>query len=363
MKSVSWQSHGPSNSNHSHSQGMSSITKCTYFCIRSKLFYVVLLVVWLAYFYYIYSNNYARRHPFKTKFPADILSTSYLSRSRSNVSSNGGRKSLKSSSSSIAVETDTNTHRDGDVVDLIVVPGHAVIKLNMIAQADREDSAWYLLDYQRNQGFPSIISSHIKVAIELLRNNSQSLLVFSGGETRKDVGPMSEAASYYYFAAEKHWLSADLLDGNRVFLEEYALDSYENVLYSICRFREIKGYYPRRVFIVGFDFKSRRFEQLHRTAIGFSSDRFHYVKVHPSSQQQQRGFDWARSVEGERLAYQQFEGDLYGCSDPALAQKRQARNPFHRTIPYLSACPEVVSLLQWCGPGLYTDMDQLPWNK
>jgi len=360
--------HSPSNSNHihGHNQGISGITKCTYFCIRSKLFYVVLLLVWLAYFYYIYSNNHPRRHPFKTKFPAHVLSASYLSRSRSNVSSAGG-KSLEASSSSIAAETDANTSRDDDVVDLIVVPGHAVIKLNMIAQADREDSAWYLLDYQRNQGFPSIISSHIKVAIDLLRNNSHSLLIFSGGETRKDVGPMSEAASYYYFAVEKHWLTADLLDGNRVFLEEFALDSYENVLYSICRFREIKGYYPSRVFIVGFDFKSRRFEQLHRMAIGFSPERFHYVKVRPPSssqqQQQQHGFDRVRSMEGERLAYQQFEGDLYGCSDPALAQKRQARNPFHRTIPYLSACPEVVSLLQWCGPGLYADMDQLPWNK
>jgi len=313
----------------------------------------------MAYFYYIYSNH-ARKHPFKKKFPEDILSTAYPPRSRSNVSSTGARKSMDTSSSSIAALRTDTTNNGNALVDLIVVPGHAVIKLNMIAQADQEDNAWYLLDYQRNQGFPSIISSHIKVGIELLRNNSRSLLVFSGGETRKDVGPTSEAASYYYFAAEKHWLTADLLEGNRVFLEEYALDSYENVLYSICRFREIQGYYPSQVFIVGFDFKSRRFEQLHRKAIGFSSDRFHYVKVRPTPR---KGFDWVRSSEGEWLAYQQFEGDLYGCSNPSLAQKREARNPFHRTIPYLSACPEIVPLINWCGPGLYTDMEQLPWNK
>jgi hypothetical protein len=34
---------------------------------------------------------------------------------------------------------------------------------------------------------------------------------------------------------------------SRVFLEEFARDSYENLLFSLCRFREIVGKYPENL--------------------------------------------------------------------------------------------------------------------
>lgn len=44
----------------------------------------------------------------------------------------------------------------------VIVAGHAVVRLNKMSSADRADSSWYLLPYQLGQGFPSIITSHIK---------------------------------------------------------------------------------------------------------------------------------------------------------------------------------------------------------
>lgn len=66
---------------------------------------------------------------------------------------------------------------------------------------------------------------------------------------------------------------------NRVFLEEFARDSYENLLFSICRFKEATGNYPSRVTVIGFDFKENRFSKLHRKAIGFPKDSFTYIGI------------------------------------------------------------------------------------
>lgn len=243
--------------------------------------------------------------------------------------------------------------KDKKIEYLVVVAGHAVMQLNKLSIADTSDSGWYLLSYQQNQGFPAIISSHIKKGVELAASDAKSMLVFSGGQTRRDVGPTSEAASYYYLASEKNWIS-QMTD--RVYLEEYARDSFENLLFSMCRFREIQGYYPTKVSVVGFDFKAQRYSELHRRAIGFPPSNFTYVGVKSPPQ-----FDQTRAVLGEKDARKSFEVDTYGCNDPALSEKRNKRNPFRRTVPYSMACPEMADLLNWCGPELF-NVDVLPWS-
>lgn len=128
----------------------------------------------------------------------------------------------------------------------IIVAGHAVLRLNKMSKAERDDAAWYLLSYQKDQGFPGIITSHIKKGIDLAKKDNNAVLFFSGGQTRKDVGPISEAASYYYLAEEKKWMGTI---NQRTYLEEYARDSFENLLFSICRFREVTGDYPSKVTV------------------------------------------------------------------------------------------------------------------
>lgn len=64
-------------------------------------------------------------------------------------------------------------------------------ELTLLIRADKSDAAWYLLPYQLNQGFPTIIKSHIQKGIELSKKDVDSILLFSGGQTRKDTGALS----------------------------------------------------------------------------------------------------------------------------------------------------------------------------
>lgn len=62
----------------------------------------------------------------------------------------------------------------------------SVFAVNVVI--DKSDAAWYLLPYQLEQGFPSIITSHIRKGIEIVKKDENSLLLFSGGQTRRDTG-------------------------------------------------------------------------------------------------------------------------------------------------------------------------------
>jgi hypothetical protein len=241
----------------------------------------------------------------------------------------------------------------------VIVAGHAVLNFDNLYKAHRSDQGWYLLSYQKNQGYPEIIASHIKKGIELLQDDkeSKSLLLFSGGQTRHDVGPTSEALSYFVLAHYNKWFPNQQLT-NRVFLEEYAKDSYENLLFSICRFKEVAGRYPEKITVIGFDFKSHRFKAIHRKAISFPVDHFDYIGLRPGHS----SFDHQKAQIGEADAVRDFERDVYGCTDVDIVAKKRKRNPFHRTPPYEKSCPELKELFAWCGPGLF-DGSILPWNQ
>lgn len=243
---------------------------------------------------------------------------------------------------------------------LILVPGHAVLKINQLDKAHISDNSWYLLPYQRGVGYPEIIMSHIKNGILKTTMDPYSILVFSGGETRKDVGPISEGLSYYYVAKNQHWFPKEMID-NRVVTEEYARDSFENLLFSICRFKEVTGNYPSRITVIGFDFKADRFTNLHRKAIGFPIVNFNYVGLKPTSYR----FNYKNAIVGEEVAVNEFQHDMYGCKDKDLVVKRRKRNPFSRTVPYVISCPEIRNLLEWCGPSMYnadSSSSPLPWS-
>lgn len=123
------------------------------------------------------------------------------------------------------------------------------------------------------------------------------------------------------------------------------------------RFKEITGSYPTKITIVGYDFKARRFEDLHMPAIRFPPEAFRYVGQHPEGK-----FDHAAAAEGERTsALEPYQADPYGCTaGGTLAEKRHQRDPFHRTPPYSLVCPEMSALLEYCGTEIFTG--GLPWS-
>lgn len=61
--------------------------------------------------------------------------------------------------------------------------------------------------------------------------------------------------------------------------EDDALDSFQNLLFSIARFHEYTGRYPSRITVVGYEFKRRRFTELHRAALRWPEDRFRYIGI------------------------------------------------------------------------------------
>ena len=145
----------------------------------------------------------------------------------------------------------------------------------------------------------------------------------------------------------------------RTITEEYATDSYQNLLFSICRFHEVTHTYPKKISMVSFTFKQTRFENLHANAIHYPLSNFHYVGVDPPSS---TGFNLDESSEGERTnSLVPYQTDPYGCHTKVLQQKRIERNPFVRMPPYELTCPEMKDILSWCGPDMIPK-SSVPWG-
>lgn len=129
-------------------------------------------------------------------------------------------------------------------------------------------------------------------------------------------------------------------------------------MFSICRFKELTGHYPKKITVVSYSFKEKRFKELHAAAIRWPKTMFSYVGIDPDAG---TGFDLVASSNGERTnSLVPFESDPYGCSSQVLQDKRKQRNPFSRTPPYELSCPEMKELLKWCGPDVIPQ-SQVPW--
>jgi hypothetical protein len=219
---------------------------------------------------------------------------------------------------------------------LVMVPGHGMF----------DHGKWKLAPWLHR--FIPDIEQQITFALTEY-NRKDVLVMFSGGQTSKDLPPKSEALSY--FDAAK-FLNLDP-DSKNVALEEYARDSFENVLFSLCRFREITGAYPEKFIVIGFEFKRERFEEEHRKAVRFPREKFEYI-----------GFPKPTESIAEQLQLEksgtipQFRNDPYGC-EPPLSTKREERNFFQRKHSYEQACPGMAGLFRACSKHLY--QGPLPW--
>lgn len=67
--------------------------------------------------------------------------------------------------------------------------------------------------------------------------------------------------------------------------ENHALDSFQNLLFSIARFHEYTGRYPEKITVVGYQMKRQRFVDLHRAAIRWPRDKFEYIGIDPEGEE------------------------------------------------------------------------------
>ncbi|QRV94024.1 cytoplasm protein [Ceratobasidium sp. AG-Ba] len=177
-----------------------------------------------------------------------------------------------------AIITDTVSYnRSISKLDhLVVVAGHAIWKGGSAADHSK-DSSWVLDTAQEGHGNPSAFYAHITKGAQIALADERSLLVFSGGQTRKPTH-LTEAQSYLSLAFASGTLPSAPLPFARATTEDYALDSFQNLLFSIARFKERTGRYPRKVTVVGFGVKRARFEKLHARALRWGGE-FVYVGV------------------------------------------------------------------------------------
>jgi hypothetical protein len=227
----------------------------------------------------------------------------------------------------------------------VIVAGHAICTE---VRDPWQEKNWILLPFQRGE-VPCYIG-HIEAGVRAAAADPSALLVFTGGCSRADAGPRSEAQSYYWIADHLGWFGHPEVR-ERAITEEFSRDSYENLLYSLCRVREYSGHYPGHVSFVSWAFKQERFD-LHRRTILWPSDRFTYIGPNNPP-------DVGQAIEAETRNRAAYVADPYSSS-PAFRAKREARNPFRRTPGYLLHCPELADLVAHEGPALYSGA--LPWH-
>lgn len=230
---------------------------------------------------------------------------------------------------------------------LVLVAGHAVY-LGHEPRAPEDDDNWALQPFQR--GEPAFYIQHVRAGVEIAAKTPSSLLVFSGGQTRKEAGPRSEGQGYRHLAEHFRWWSLTSVT-DRATTEEYARDSFENLLFGICRFRECTGRYPAGITVVSWRFKEGRFA-LHREALRLPERMLDFQGANQPA-------DLVGAMRGEARAVAAFGKDPYGAG-AELDGKRAERNPFDRWPRYHESCPEIRGLLRHRGPQLYEG--PLPWK-
>ncbi|KAK0942917.1 hypothetical protein LTR29_005489 [Friedmanniomyces endolithicus] len=201
--------------------------------------------------------------------------------------------------------------------------------------------------------------THISTGAFIRMSELNAMLMLSGGRTL--TSHTSEAGGYNRIL---HALTQNKLVPSPAFPsveEEHATDSYQNLLFSILRFRDLVGRYPEDVIVVTHAFKERRFLELHAPAIKWPPGRIRVQGVNPpftleDLQQTQR-------MEHKR-AYEPFVRDPYGVRSP-LADKRKARNWDPAIAGSLAVDASVKQLLEWSGgeTGRETFPGSLPWEE
>jgi hypothetical protein len=235
---------------------------------------------------------------------------------------------------------------------LIVVPCHATLQSG--GSPEWLDKNWFLQVFQA--GEVPFYEEHARHGVVQAMHSPDALLLFSGGRTREGC-QLAEGQSYWQAAMSKDWWlptqeMCDSLSG-RASYEDFARDSFENILFSMLSFFKVNNAWPECITAVGWEFKRLRFD-LHRRALRIPDIRWRYEGVN-------QPFDLAGALKGETKAIAAFASDPYGCHSE-LRVKRNGRNPQNDPNPYLDL-PEVADFLEFLESGAEGNFPgKFPWE-
>lgn len=231
-----------------------------------------------------------------------------------------------------------------NLTELVVVCGHATF------MGSREDimseSRWILQSFQRSNsatgkpGEHETFISHILSATFTVASRPNAFLIFSGGRTA--VGSKRTEAEGY----EQVHLGLDdpFSIGDRYAREDFATDSFQNLLFSILRFRQIVGHYPQDITVVTHAFKRERILGVHAPALRWPDG---HVRLQGSDPPFTRS-EWRDTAASERRAEGEFVRIPFGASPP-LSDKRRARNFDPEVVEkfYADLEPKALQLLRF----------------
>jgi hypothetical protein len=151
-------------------------------------------------------------------------------------------------------------------------------------------------------------------------------LIPRSGPTRKETH-LSEGESYTNLAQANSYFgflpegAADPVSTSRILIEDRALDSYYNVLFSVVLFWRVHHVWPEHLTIVSHGFKRRRLVDLHCMYIGFPAARVTFLGTDPPQASREKEQIMAGILEAEK----EWTDDPHGV-DENLASKRRKRN-------------------------------------
>ncbi|RAL01827.1 DUF218 domain protein [Aspergillus ibericus CBS 121593] len=235
------------------------------------------------------------------------------------------------------------------------------------------EDEWMIEPFQKGET-PTFIN-HVKAGLQLLADDPGALLVFSGGPTKQNRTVLSEGVSYLNLAQDNAYFNiTPQISPARVIAETHATDSYQNVLFSLLRFRLVTGMYPRKVTVVTHEFKRRRFEECHFPALGLGLGssagetggvEVQVVGINPPEEVT----PLASLVAGEeKSGIGLWKGDNYGVQRELMGKrvKRGWRKGVEDGVFVDVGLEKVVEeLVRWDGGEMgnewFPKMDQLPW--
>jgi hypothetical protein len=253
--------------------------------------------------------------------------------------------------------------------NLIIVCGHATY---LGDGTHTTEDQWLLSPFQRSN--PSwrkrseheTFLSHIHLAALTAQHDPRAMIIFSGGRTTPTTtNPTSRSEAEGYALILLHLARSNPLLFSREIqfaLETHATDSYQNLLFSLLRFRQLTGAYPRDITVITHAFKQARFLDQHAPAIKWPAHRIRVQGLNPPFS----AVELEEVLEGEKSrAYDLFAEDPYGVRG-VLAEKRRVRNwEAGKANVFLGygLGVEVAGLLEWNGgvSGWEKFPGRLPW--
>jgi len=197
-------------------------------------------------------------------------------------------------------------NRDLSATSLLVLCGHCVY-----------DKGLMYTEYQtdRSVNDRSVYVEQLSKSIKALQDGLFDMLILSGGYTKKQI-EKSEAQGMLEWAQDLDMIT----DTKRIILEEFARDSFENILFSMCKFYESYNRFPGSITFCSWTPKERRFRV---TADSLKISTYSFWGI---------GENKELECAEEKLLEIIITDPFYRRHE--LAAKRQFRDPWNKGIPY-----------------------------